>query len=523
MNTFAVRAASGARAAILLGICALGACSTAPRKEAPVSTPPPAPSVPDPVAASESAWNELLALDAAQRSDEARALVLKQIQAPDFLKLPGRERHRWLQRAGRMSIGDEAYEEAYAIFRYTSQMPEADPEDWGFRFFCAQRLRAEADAVFALDHIVRTWPTLLKGLDARMVSRTAMRPAASAEGETDRFHLLEALYAAGWKLKYGFEPSDAWADLARMLLERQQTERAIAVAAHVTAPRTLLALRVDKRFDALVQANPDRFDVGAAVAREIGVLEKLAAESPRLLALRYELLFALGDAGQFQRALKMADEVLAGQPGAPFESLYDDSAEYANWIFDARAQALLGLGKWPEAQRYFEQAAARLEKGQPNVSNAINLASLHARFGRSRQALDALGPMVLDDKGVSGYGGMQVQHVLLLASLASHDKVATQSALDFMRENQLDALSTFQSALLSANALDEAASLLVRRLKDPALRADALAEVQDYRLPPMTPADRTVRQRRQVLMARNDVKAAVAEVGRLEQFSIPPP
>ncbi|HEY1284027.1 MAG TPA: tetratricopeptide repeat protein, partial [Steroidobacteraceae bacterium] len=338
----------------------------------------------------------------------------------------------------------------------------------------------------------------------------------------DRFPLLEALYSAGWKLEYGFEPSEAWADLARMLLERQQTDRAVAVAERVTAPRTLLALRVDKRFDALVSAHPERFDVDAAVRREIGVIEKLSAESPRSLQLRYELIFSVVEAGQYRRALKMADDVLAGERGAPFESRYDDSAEFANWILDARAHALLGLGKWTEAQRYFEQAAAHPEEGRPNVSNAINLAMLHAQFGRSRQALDALGPMVLDDKGVSPYGGMQIQHVLLLASLASHDKVGTQSALDFMRDNQLDSLATFQTALVSANALDEAAGLMVRRLKDPALRADALAEVQDYRMPPMTPAERTLEQHWRELMARSDVKETIEKVGRVERFSIPP-
>ncbi|HEY1283683.1 MAG TPA: hypothetical protein VGE96_04320, partial [Steroidobacteraceae bacterium] len=189
MKALAIRA-STCSLVVLLAV-SLAACSASPPKAPPA--PPAAASTRDAVAESERAWTELMRLEAAKRGAEARALVLKQLDASDFGTLPGSLRHRWLQRAGMMNIGAEAYEEGLSIFRYTSGMAEADQDDWRFRFICAQMTQQQAESVHSLTYLVRKWPEVLPHLDNQMVGRTALKPAASPQDEADRFPLLEAL------------------------------------------------------------------------------------------------------------------------------------------------------------------------------------------------------------------------------------------------------------------------------------------------------------------------------------------
>jgi hypothetical protein len=499
----------------------LFACSPMSQKSSPAVASPreaqaPAAGTAD-LEAYETALEEVIRLEKEKEHEDAREIVLRQLRRDDFDALPGDMQYKWLHLAGLLDIEARAFEDAHAEFKRTSQMPMATEDDWGYRFVSAQMSGDRADAMLALTTAARRWPAKVRAFNPRLINRLVSPRGDGSKDDDARFQLLDALYAAEWKLDYGFEPSQAWADFARLLLERGDLERAVAVSSRITSPRALLALRVDKRFDAVVRAAPQRFDVDAAAAREIGVLERLSADSPRQLALKYELIFACMDAAQFERALRLADAVLAD---ASPEKAYDDYEDQINWILDARANTLRSLGKWREARRYLEQAAAHLEDGHPNVSNTINLAMLHAEFGRSREALSTLGAMAFETEGVSPYGGMQIHHVMLLAAVASHDATGVKDALEFMRENQSSTYSTFQRALLSANELDEAAALMIRRLQDPALRSAALSEMQSYRNGALSPADRTAQQRWEQLKARSDVRAAVAEVGRVEKFSL---
>src|SRR5262249_9061163 len=158
----------------------------------------------------------------------------------------------------------------------TSEMSMATADDWGYRFVSAQLSDARADAILALTTTARNWPAKLASFDPRFINRVLFANGARTDTSQARFDLLDALYGAESKLEYGFEPSNAWADFARLLLERGDIQRAIAVTERITDPRALLAMRVDNRFDAVVRAVPARFDVDAAVARNIRKLEQLS-------------------------------------------------------------------------------------------------------------------------------------------------------------------------------------------------------------------------------------------------------
>jgi tetratricopeptide (TPR) repeat protein len=453
---------------------------------------------------------------------KAFATLKERIALPEFGQLSPARQYAWLHAMAVLALQFNDFEYGYARALETTGMPQADKDDWMVRFFCGTFTDHAKDALYALINIARQWPESLATYNDVYVARFVRDVLKTAE-PFDQKRLLEALYAAKWTFKGGLEPSPFWAELVRMQVEKKEAERAKEVSERITAPRTLVGMRVDKRFDALVAAVPERFDVRAAIDREDALLQQLSTASPRVLALKSERVMALVDAGRFEDAVKVADEVLATSATAEAAAAnYDDAGEQFVWILDYRAQALQGLARWGEAEKYLKDAASRLEEGQPNVSNAINLAYFYASLGRSREAAAALGKLATSGPGTSPYGQVQIQRVLLRAAITNKDVKGTRAALDLMRKNQAASPGTFQEALLDANQMDEAARVLISRLQDPTLRSEALLDVQDYQKVVPTPANLVLQKRWTALRARDDVQKAVTEAGRIEQLPLTP-
>ncbi len=99
---------------------------------------------------------------------------------------------------------------------------------------------------------------------------------------------------------------DSGVSLTRDLAERGETARALLVASHIDAPldapRPLLAMRIDKRFDALVLKNPRIFDIHAAAAREVADYRIAVPLNPPSLGVVVGLASAYIDAGRSQLA-----------------------------------------------------------------------------------------------------------------------------------------------------------------------------------------------------------------------------
>jgi hypothetical protein len=66
-------------------------------------------------------------------------------------------------------------------------------------------------------------------------------------------------------------------------------------------------MRVDRRFDALVEAQPRGFDLEAAVNRECKRLAKAVTANPRSLSVRVQYGYALLTAGRFAELLRLTD------------------------------------------------------------------------------------------------------------------------------------------------------------------------------------------------------------------------
>jgi hypothetical protein len=89
-------------------------------------------------------------------------------------------------------------------------------------------------------------------------------------------------------------------------------------------------------------------------------------------------------------------------------------------------------------------------------------------------------------------------------------------SLRFLSANRLEAPFTYQYALIVAAQPDRAAQYLITRLLDSNTRQDALQSVQGYMPTPTTPLGEERDARWHKIMARKDVQAAIAKVGRIE-------
>jgi hypothetical protein len=116
---------------------------------------------------------------------------------------------------------------------------------------------------------------------------------------------------------------------------------------------------------------------------------------------------------------------------------------------------------------------------------------------------------------------MLVERVRLMAGVAKHDEIIVRDSLAYLKEHQEDGLTTFQKGLVWANKMDEAANLLIERLRDPRLRADALAEIQQYSGPPVPRFATKFRIRWTKVVARRDVQVEIHRVGRIERVPVP--
>ncbi|MBX5462051.1 MAG: hypothetical protein IRZ28_13305 [Steroidobacteraceae bacterium] len=400
--------------------------------------------------------------------------------------------------------------------------PNAQEVDWQKQFLSAAQEGKTAEAIEALMELAERHPDALAALGRQLdTARTVVLTVLSAEPAA-KYRAMTALFDRHWLLPNRFQPADLWMELLPMEIEKGNIRRAAEVAARIQEPPDILLIRVDKRFDPLVRAYPRQFDLTAATDRFLAFLSDLCRKFPRTLAHRISLVYTLLDAGRFEEAIATADEVLALSPDLQTAILnYDDADAWFNWLLDYRASALEALGIWHDAEKYRKRAAELPEEGRPNVSNAINLAGLYSRLGRSREALAALGDMASPGEGLSRYGRMQVDLILLQTALTEGDESRAKEVLERMRQSQAASLRTFEEALLVANQMDEAAMLLIRRLGDPKTRTSALLDVQAYLPGGVSPYDRMLDERWAQLRTRQDVIAAVEKVGRIE--SVPRP
>lgn len=447
----------------------------------------------------------------AEEYGAADALLRPVLDDPRFATLPEEFKVAAFALSGGASLAARDIERAFAMFEQANASPAASAElasatlDLALEFWRPER------TIAPLRVLAAQAPDKVRALDDRTVFQihVALREARAPRAERVRF--LRALFDAGRVMRDGREPSGLWLELARLHLEDGDRAAAAAVARRIASPPELLALQVDFRFaDVLKVLDPAQLDLRAAMERELALSSAAVAREPRILSHVVELTYLLLDAGRFEDALAACQTSLAKAAAASAGPAFEDEADSLVWIHDNQARALMGLGRADEAAAVWEPARRMPESGRRNVSQAINVANLHAALGRPQEALAALA----DVEQASPYGWMQFHAARLAALVETPGDPRALESLRYLREHRSISSGTYMRALLKAGAIDEAARVLVERLADPDERLDALLDVQSYPTSPISPRNAEWMARMRELVARPEVVRAIAAVGR---------
>ena len=436
------------------------------------------------------------------------------IDARSFASLSGDDRYRALDAAARAEMGLQRWSLAKGYMVRAAAMPQATADDQLSLIKIAAHLHDQSTVAGGLTTLARRWPEHLGDIDEDYLTSTLR----TAKPRDTALALLQALYAANFKLKWEIEPSDSWRELTLWLVEQRRLPEAVEVSARITDPQILVDMRADRRFDAVVAAHPERFDVEAAAAREIRALEAKDEEGANSLRVKTLLMAALMRRHHAAAALAIADEALAEirDTNYPERRYVDYLAEYGG-LLSERAFALLDLGLWDEAVAQLAAAAREFEHDRDNVGAAIDLAQVECDLARPREARSVLDQLA---SGLSPYGTMQMEGVRLDVATQDGNTAQVKRSLSYLRAHRSDARLTYLSALVVADQLDGAAQELRRQLADPDARQEALGVVQTYALEPATPRDLEMRARWQSVLAREDVQKAIAQVGRAESYDL---
>jgi tetratricopeptide (TPR) repeat protein len=454
------------------------------------------------------------AIEAVDGKDAAGAqtLVLSVIDDPVFDSLDEPTRHAALALATQLAVQTEDFEQAHRFALRATRSPEQSAVDWRNRLAASVKIGDARDEAECLTNIARRW-----GHDSSMMPEATVRQVVRDTAHVDaqvRLDLLQALYELRGRPGEGGQPFGWCLELSRLLLDANRTQEAIQVASIVDDPRSMIALRADRRFRPLLKSDMVRSDPRRAAKDQIEALRKKVRETPRSLEALQRLIEAMLKSRLDGEALALSEEVARRiDAAADGPAPYDDVGGFG-FLLNSRSTALMHLGRYDEAVQQL-QRGAQLPHKRDLVSQPINLALMLCDLDRPEEALQAL-PV---SEHTSGYGKMLIALAQLTAAVERGVGADADKALSYLREHRKDSPWALQAGLLRAGALDEAEHEFLLRLNDPAERTSMLVEAQDYFDAKLPPRSSEWRNRFNALRDRPEVRAAIAQVGEIDRYS----
>lgn len=424
------------------------------------------------------------------------------------------ERRAMFGNAGRaMWSCDRLAEGAEYLQRATREI--ADPDDYFQLSRILYGLKHYDQSQKAFLEYISRWPELADEQDASLVWSLYH---AQKEQPEQQIRLLQAMFDARFDDPIA-DSSDMWFLLARLYLDRDQTEDARSVAKRITAAQSIIRMRVDRRFDAIVDRSGYGFDVSLQAKRTVEALRRKAEARPRDLAVWVQLTYAMLDAGENQEVIALTTRLLDASDGenvANTKSKAYQSLDSRLWLLNNRALAHHRLGSTDEAISDLERAVVFDPKQGPNVSQALNLGTLQCYIGQHREAIKSVARV----KDMSDYGKLVQALVYLCAATQRDDRAEVASALAVIRRYAADRPDVVVEGLLWAGQIGEAERLYLRLLDDPAQRTEGLIWAQTFLHAAPQPGRRSYGEALQTLLARPAVQAAIEKVGRVERFEV---
>ena len=447
-------------------------------------------------------------------STASMALLQEALQLPAFAKLPPKEQQAAMLLAGAIDDDRGEYKASHEFLVKATDGAPPMLQAWQVRLDASVRIEDYRDAAHCVATIARQWPNELGSAHDHMLY-VIKHGLDVIDAPDEELELLEALFDIHWTDQNGYSET-YWFELTRLLIEKGAIAKATTVAKSIHSARMAIAMRVDKRFDAVIQANKDAFDIDRMAADEIKQADIVSKEYPDKLAPLVHLQDLLNENLQYQRVIAITDDTVAKVAEGKGPAIYSDFDDYYVWMLNRRSSALQGLGRWDEAAAQLAGAAQHTENGHVNVSQILNLANLDANLLRPKEALDALAKLGQP----SPYGRMQLEKVMLKIAVQQKDEAGIREHLAYLRDNRNEAIDTWQDALLVVGDENAAADLLIERLHNPKWRNDALVEMQDYADTPVSPFYRGVETHWKNVIKRPKVREVANKVGRIESFHL---
>ncbi|MEO8019537.1 MAG: hypothetical protein ABI769_17125, partial [Pseudomonadota bacterium] len=186
----------------------------------------------------------------------------------------------------------------------------------------------------AFSNLIKDCPATLTGtLRSRVLPFMRDLLTDSALDDTS-YRIHGSLFTSGWTAETDTETDYFWLQLVQRHLQHGSVRAARQVSQKIVEPASLLQMRVDRRFDALVSADPSHFDIAAAIERNLARRRAEAAAAPRALEPWMRLTAALAGAGRYQETLDAANDAIARGPQA-----FDEYSKLYPWLLTAKGWA----------------------------------------------------------------------------------------------------------------------------------------------------------------------------------------
>ncbi len=364
------------------------------------------------------------------------------------------------------------------------------------------------DAYKDLLVLAQSYPNDIKDVTLRNIFAVGRR-LLKTERHDDLLTLLLALKKANYRGPDPLITTDyLYKYLIQELVDHKRADEAIPLVADLAQYDALMELSTQARYAALRTApgmapllQPQDFP-----ARQLAYAQKLAAQNPKSLKTLTHLVAALRLNARYAEAAK------AGQDALKSLAKYDKDAEYELWLRNEVAYALQAQGLFADANALLQPLLKQDAKDNSSLVNQfINLGIMLVEQGRYQ---DAMAAAAKAHGHSSSYGEKSIQYVNACA-LSRMGKTAEAEIifLDMLKKPE-EGYDLVTDAALCLKHEDQAAAIVLARLKDKTQQDGMLANLQTCRdNPKRPPLAREMRATLMRLRARPDVKAAIAPVG----------
>jgi hypothetical protein len=231
------------------------------------------------------------------------------VSSPAFARQPAQKQHEELVKAARSELKAERYGQAAAFARQAAASEQAEGDDWYLLLEIAHDAHDDVGQITALTGLAEKFPADTLSLNERSGWRV-IRLAMHRPDRAPYFRLLNALFDADWQTDRGEQPSEQWAILARMLIERHDLERAGEVAKRITDPSYLLGIRADRRYAPLIAQLRPAIDAQHVCAVTLSGLAERMRDDPHSLDIVLGVVGTALEVGRPDLALEVLDPVM---------------------------------------------------------------------------------------------------------------------------------------------------------------------------------------------------------------------